>query len=258
MLEEIPYETFINILAPLLSMGDFGKLCLQSRYLNEIFSSNLVWKAYYLRSLHDKLKITSDSIHISSWRYKDMYRISSNPDEPCQLSSEIPGWQNRGGMIDDLTATLSRCPCVSPADFTGLRECGVTAYKGPSRYYDFYAWAKQDKIWLKQQRTKILEYNISQGRGGILCTNLSHYIQDTLEAPVSCRNLKSYRKAVISKLLTSSKHNVSKNNKVKRELEQMLKEQEVLKERIRSTTEKTEAADRKLSGLTTAMECKTI
>lgn len=96
MLEEIPHETFINILAPLLSMGDFGKLCLQSRYLNEIFSSNLVWKAYYLRSLHDKLKITSDSIHISSWRYKDMYRISSNPDEPCQLSSEIPGWQNRG------------------------------------------------------------------------------------------------------------------------------------------------------------------
>jgi hypothetical protein len=79
-----------------------------------------------------------------------------------------------------------------------------------------------------------------------------------LEAPVSCRNLKSYRKAVISKLLTSSKRNTPKNNKVKRELEQMLKEQEVLKERIRSTTEKTEEADRKLSGLTTAMECKTI
>ena len=257
MLEEIPHETFINILAPLLSMGDFGKLCLQSRYLNEIFSSNLVWKAYYLRSLHDKLKITSDSIHISSWRYKDMYRISSNPDEPCQLSSEIPGWQNRGGMIDDLTATLSRCPCVSPADFTGLRECGVTAYKGPSRYYDFYAWAKQDKIWLKQQHAKILEYNISQGRGEILCTNTDHYIQDTLEAPASCRNLKSYRKAVLSKLLTASKNNAT-NRKVKRDLEKLLKEKQILEEKISMATEKTEAADRKLSGLTTAMACKTI
>jgi len=255
MLEEIPYETFINILAPLLSMGDFGKLCLQSRYLNEIFRSNLVWKNFYLRSLHDKLKITSDSIHTSA--YKDMYRITSNPDEPCQLSSEIPGWQNRGGMIDDLTATLSRCPCVSPADFTGLRECGVTAYKGPSRYYDFYAWAKQDKIWLKQQHAKILEYNISQGRGGILCTNLSHYIQDTLEAPVSCRNLKSYRKAVLSKLLTASKNNAT-NRKVKRDLENLLKEKQILEEKISMATEKTEAADRKLSGLTTAMACKTI
>ena len=258
MLEEIPYETIINILAPLLSMGDFGKLCLQSRNLNEIFSSNLVWKNFYLRSLHGKLKITSDSIHYPGWRFMNPVIARRNPVVPCQLSSEIPGWQHRGGADDDLIATLSRCPCVSPADFTGLRECGVTAYKGPSRYYDFYAWAKQDKIWLKQQHAKILEYNISQGRGGILCTNLSHYIQDTLEAPVSCRNLKSYRKAVISKLLTSSKHNVSKNKKIKRELEQMLKEQEVLKERIRSTTEKTEAADRKLSGLTTAMECKTI
>jgi len=255
MLEEIPYETFINILAPLLSMGDFGKLCLQSRYLNEIFRSNLVWKNFYLRSLHDKLKITSDSIHTSA--YKDMYRITSNPDEPCQLSSEIPGWQNRGGMIDDLTATLSRCPCVSPADFTGLRECGVTAYKGPSRYYDFYAWAKQDKIWLKQQHAKILEYNISQGRGGILCTNLSHYIQDTLEAPVSCRNLKSYRKAVLSKLLTASKNNAT-NRKVKRDLENLLKEKQILEEKISMATEKTEAADRKLSDLTTAMACKTI
>ena len=258
MLEEIPYETFINILAPLLSMGDFGKLCLQSRYLNEIFSSNLVWKNFYLRSMRGKLKITSDSVHISSWRHKDMYRISSNPDEPCQLSSEIPGWQNRGGMLHDLTATLYRCPCVSPQDFTGLRECGVTAYIGPSRYYNFDAWVKQEKIWLKQQHAKILEYNISQGRGEILCTNLSHYIQDTLESPASCRNLKSYRKAVISKLLTSSKRNVSKNNKVKRELEQMLKEQEVLKERIRSSTEKTESSDRQLAGLITAMECKTI
>ena len=255
MLEEIPYETIINILAPLLSMGDFGKLCLQSRYLNEIFSSNLVWKNFYLRSLHGKLKITSDSIHYPGWRFMNPVIARRNPVVPCQLSSQIPIWL---GELDRLAVTLKACPCVSPADFTGLRECGVTEYKGPSRYYDFYAWAKQDKIWLKQQHAKILEYNISQGRGGILCTNLSHYIQDTLEAPVSCRNLKSYRKAVISKLLTSSKHNVSKNNKVKRELEQMLKEQEVLKERIRSATEKTEAADRKLSGLTTAMECKTI
>jgi len=186
-----------------------------------------------------------------------MYRISSNPEEPCQLSSQIPGWQHRGGAMDDLTVTLSRCPCVSPADFTGLRDCGVTAYEGPSRYYNFDAWVKQDKIWLKQQHAKILEYNISQGRGEILCTNLSHYIQDTLEAPASCRNLKSYRKAVLSKLLTATK-NDGTNRRVKRDLEKLLKEEAVLKERIRLATEQTDTVDRKLAGLTIAVSCKTI
>ena len=258
MLEEIPYETIINILAPLLSMGDFGRLCLQSRYLNEIFSSNLVWKNFYLRSLHGKLRITSDSIHYPGWRFMNPVIARRNPVVPCQLSSTIP---SNVGWFDRLTVTLKVCPCVSPADFTGLRECGVTEYKGTARMYttaqNFTEWQTQSVQWLKEQHAKIMEYNISQGRGEILCTNTDHYIQDTLEAPASCRNLKSYRKAVLSKLLTASKNN-GQNHKAKRALEKLLKEKQILEEKISLATEQTDAADRKLAGLTTAMACKKI
>ena len=254
MLEEIPYETIINILAPLLSMGDFGKLCLQSRYLNEIFSSNLVWKNLYLRSLQGKLKITSDSIHSPSWRYMNPVYARLNTTEPCGLSSQLPLWY---GEFDRVASTLRTCSCISPADFTGLRECGVTEYRGVGRYTNFTEWQIQGPVWLKQQQAKILEYNISQGRGEILCTNIDHYIPDTLQAPSSCRNLKSYRKSVLSKLLTAAK-NDGDNRKAKRDLEKMLKEEAVLKERIRLATEQTYAADKKIIGLTTALYSKTI
>ena len=93
--------------------------------------------------------------------------------------------------------------------------------------------------------------------GEILCTNTDHYIQDTLQAPASCRNLKSYRKAVLSKLLTATKNN-GENRKVKRELEKLLKEEAALKEKIRLATEQTQAAEKKITGLTTALYSKTI
>ena len=39
-----------------------------------------------------------------------------------------------------------------------------------------------------------------------LCTNIDHYLIDTLDAPKSARNFKDYRRQTLSKFLTQTKH----------------------------------------------------
>ena len=55
--------------------------------------------------------------------------------------------------------------------------------------------------------TSIQEHNKRQGcNHSHMCTNIDHYLLDTLDAPSSVRNYKDFRKQYLSKYLTQTKN----------------------------------------------------
>tara|TARA_B100000902_G_C27208557_1_gene863038 strand:+ start:601 stop:1167 length:567 start_codon:yes stop_codon:yes gene_type:complete len=46
---DIPWETIVNLIAPHLTMKEYGSLSIQNKYLRDLFTSNEVWEEIYIK-----------------------------------------------------------------------------------------------------------------------------------------------------------------------------------------------------------------
>jgi hypothetical protein len=201
--EDIPYFTLVENIAPLLSAKEFGALSMMSAYLRDVFMSNDVWRRLYIQSNLSKFKITDKSVHVGPGvaRHKARVPCGELPLPRRQYCWQAP-WLNTYPFQD----SLRRCSCVPgrsamdliPRDAVRRLEIhpfipGAGLDPDSSARDHFHAAAR--------------EYNQRQGHThSHVCTNIDHYLIDTLDAPKSVRNLKDYRRHTLSKMLTKTKH----------------------------------------------------
>ena len=105
--------------------------------------------------------------------------------------------------------------------------------------------------------TSIKEHNKRQGcTHSHLCTNIDHYLLDTLDAPSSVRNYKDFRKQYLSKFLTQTKNDpivrkvsssVKRKDKKIEELQRYIKELEKEVEKENKLVEKNENLKKSLA-----------
>ena len=257
--EDIPYHTIIDFIAPQLEAKEFGVLSMVSVYMRDIFTSNDVWKRLYVNSLRDKFKITDKSIHVGPCIENHKSRIPFEEMAPSQMDLWMHGshwippyltpWNFRRSMLG------SRCITVGDT-----REISEDAYGRVIRnlpnqngigVVNAYGNAR------KHLYSAVIDFNQRNGhKHSHLCTNIDHYLLDTLDAPSSVRNYKDFRKQYLSKYLTQRKHdpNVKKAESLVRrkrkkieELQRYIKELENEVEKENKVVEKNENLKKSLA-----------
>jgi len=206
-IEDIPYHTIVECIAIHLDMRDFGALSMMSKFLRDIFMSNDVWKRLYVQTNRDKFKITDKSIHVGPGISRHKSRTPA-PEAPLLDRTGYP-W----GSAYPYHNSLHVCGCV-PSPYISyivqetarrIREKPEIATSG----YDYIDAATTAPIAQGIFHSVIRRYNLSDHRHQThthLCTNINHYLIDTLDAPSSVRNYKDFRKQTLSKFLTQTKH----------------------------------------------------
>jgi len=208
--DDIPYHTIVECIAIHLGMKEFGAMSMMSVYLRDTFMSNDVWKRLYVQSLRDKFKITDKSIHVGP-------RLSDHKD---RTPSEELHWShqyraNYHAYVGhpwyhhefSFSSTMWRCGCV-PA--VSILDISMDASRTARQTETNHIVADKDQnIFAKKCLDEaLLKHNGRVGHNhSHLCTNIDHYLFDTLDAPKSVRNYKSFRKQVLSKHLTQVKKN---------------------------------------------------
>ena len=208
--EDIPYYTIIDYISPHLGAKEFGALSMMSVYLRDIFMSNDIWKRLYVNSLRDKFKITDKSIHVgpSLENHKKRKSVIEVPYSMkwggYRWSYYHTPWYNHSWIYNGV---MSECGCVPNmlcrkviANDTSQRTRAdpvISTLSGA----DVFNSARQHLY------TSIQEHNKRQGcTHSHMCTNIDHYLLDTLDAPSSVRNYKDFRKQYLSKYFTQTKN----------------------------------------------------
>tara|TARA_B100000035_G_scaffold282862_1_gene264693 strand:+ start:1491 stop:2294 length:804 start_codon:yes stop_codon:yes gene_type:complete len=205
--DDIPYHTIVECIAIHLGMKEFGALSMMSTYLRDIFMSNDVWKRLYVHTLRDKFKITDKSIHVGPYLSDHKNR---NPVE------ELPWfYQYRTSYylndtwyhtVHPYERAMWRCGCVPVGSIHEIAEMAGDIASQCNSNHQLVA-DKDKNIFAKEcLDAATLTTNIIAGhKHSHLCTNINHYLFDTLDAPKSVRNYKSFRKQVLRKYLTQAK-----------------------------------------------------
>ena len=207
--EDIPYYTIIDYISPHLGAKEFGALSMMSVYLRDIFMSNDIWKRLYVNSLKDKFKITDKSIHVGPSLENHKARLPVEEMAPPHMDLWVHGshwlppylspWYFRRSMLG------SRCVTVGDT-----REISEDAYGRVIRNIP-----NQNELGVSNAYRNarshlcdaVIDFNQRNGhKHSHLCTNIDHYLLDTLDAPSSVRNYKDFRKQYLSKYLTKRKH----------------------------------------------------
>ena len=208
--EDIPYHTIIDCIAPQLEAMEFGALSMVSVYMRDIFTSNDVWKRLYINSLKDKFKITDKSIHVGPCIENHKARRPVEEMEPHIMDLWIHGshwippylspWNFRRSMLG--------CRCVPVGD---TREISEDAYGRVIRNLPNQNGIGVSNAYRNARKhlcAAVIDFNQRNGHEHThMCTNIDHYLLDTLDAPKSVRNYKDFRKQYLSKYLTQRKHN---------------------------------------------------
>jgi len=230
-LNDIPYEVFFNVILPLITIKEIGSLTMISTTWRDMCNESEVWRKLYLQGL--KLKIIDTSVYIgppsfvyathSNWRetVKDIavcrygatihwlqspYIIKCIPGLPSEVKRNILPW-SWINPLNDQTGQGNRFHYQSAE--SGLINLNI--------YLDYV-----EKQWK--------DYNISNGLSEVnLCQRIEYYKLDTLEGKTKCRNLKSFKKAVLKKQLTQCKKD---NEKKKRLAEKNAKEYKLQCEKL--------------------------
>jgi hypothetical protein len=209
-LTDIPFEVFTDFILPLIGLKEVGGLAMMCHSLKDFCDDNSVWRHLYLRTI--RVKITDQSVHIGS----KMDRYHHTPNDPCLTHRFIyPDYHHSNICTEDQARSFIRClPCV-PHD--------VIHGSGPRSTPVFRGWDKPliHTCYVTDVRNNILEnrrefglkiqgvwqdHNRDLGLSTVnLCQNPDHYLTHTLDIPTSCRNLKSYKKAVLKKYITQEK-----------------------------------------------------
>ena len=207
--EDIPYHTIVEFIAIHLDMRDFGVLSMVSTYLNEIFMSNDVWKRLYIQSNRSKFKITDKSIHVGPClsSHKDRIPVGEIPASNLELwyhgSHWLPPylspWSFRRSMLG------SRCVPISATN-----QISEDAYRRVVESLPAIDTPEVKKAYQNARNhlcAAVIDFNKRSGHEhSHLCTNIDHYLLDTLDAPSSVRNYRDFRKQTLSKFLTQTKH----------------------------------------------------
>ena len=211
--DDIPYHTIVECIAIHLGMKEFGALSMMSTFLRDIFMSNDVWKRLYVESLRDKFKITDKSVHVGPSLSDHKNR---NPVEelPWFYQYRTHTWYHTTWYHTEhpYSRAMWRCGCVPLASIYDISmDASRTARQTDTNHI---VADKDHNIFAKKCLDEsVMKRNKSMGhKHSHLCTNIDHYLFDTLDAPKSVRNYKDFRKQVLSKHLTK----VKKDSNVKK------------------------------------------
>ena len=231
-LSDIPFETFLEALVPLLNVEDIGALSMVNKDLNEFCDENLVWRDLYLRTV--RCAVTDDSVHLTK-------PGRGHNVDPCSFAI-IYRYRHGGNMVKEYHPNSIVQPCGtlnanSPGTYGGIcLPCMpnevrakvpkinpdlVNSIVGHASYGFHLAPTPENKdLILKRQeysetiREVWQEHNASLGLSTVnLCQCPSHYKFETLAMPSSCKNSKSYKTAVLSKMNTQAKKPLRKMEK---------------------------------------------
>ena len=200
--EDIPYHTIVDYISSHLGAKEFGALSMMSVYMRDIFMSNDVWKRLYVNSLRDKFKITDKSIHVGP-------SLNNHKKRKCVM--EVP-FNVNGYMYAtwfnypwSYSGVMNACECVSHGKrIIADNACQLTRADPVMSTLSGTGVINRARNHLY---TSIREHNNSLGyTHSHMCTNIDHYLLDTLDAPSSVRNYKDFRKQYLSKYFTQTKN----------------------------------------------------
>ena len=208
--EDIPYHTIVEFIAIHLDMRDFGVLSMVSTYLNEIFMSNDVWKRLYIQSNRSKFKITDKSIHVGPRlsSHKDRIPVTEMPDRsrritPYHRSLWLPPYLSPWSFMN----IMHRSKCVP---ISATSNISADAHRRVIEGLTAVGTPELEKAYQNARNhlcAAVIDFNKRSGHEhSHLCTNIDHYLLNTLDAPSSVRNYRDFRKQTLSKFLTQTKH----------------------------------------------------
>ena len=209
----VPSAVFLDHIVPHLEVKEIGSLSMVSKDLKEFCDDNLVWREMYLRTI--RCVVVDRSIHIS-------------PGWPSRPSPYVcPSFSWRSTIVADdgtlLRSFAHNCsfsaePCL-PNDVM-LKIPRIN----PARVNGFWSDLTENaKTLLLEERMKYSEvirgiwheHNREHGFGSStvnLCQCAGHYQFNTLAVPASCKNSKSYKTTVLSKMRTQAKNPLTSLN----------------------------------------------
>ena len=210
-LADIPFDVFNESILPFIGVKEVGALAMMCTSLRDICDDTSVWKTLYLRTI--RANIIDTSVHIGSKAVQRLGRsLTDGPKgvDPCIYRPQWWFGNPRASVEDNASLYLQCLPCIpgpvldSPV-LKGWR-LPITITNNTHNLSDRATTQENRKALSETLRTEWQDHNRSLGCSTVnLCQNTSHYIFETLELPQTCRNLKSYKNAVLKKLLTSEK-----------------------------------------------------
>jgi len=206
--EDIPYFTLVENIAPLLSEKEFGVLSMMSTYLRDVFMSNDVWRRLYIQTNLDKFKITDKSVHVGPGiaRHKARVPCDELPIVSLGSSSNAYYWHPTYVRPWPFMQSMRACGCVQNRSVIGLIANDTVQQ---IRNHPITTFTHADGVRQAGERfhAAAVDYNRRDGHThSHVCTNIDHYLIDTLDAPKSVRNYKDYRRQTLSKIHTKTKH----------------------------------------------------
>ena len=209
-LNDIPFGVYINYIINYIDIKEVGTLAMVSKVLNEVFSSNDIWKILYLRTT--ELKITENSIHIgdhdkslSKNHLLEKYKVC----KPCYWNPNYrqPISESLGKYLSLTTGCMCEINHNKLLEFKPLDNILLDHYDESKslqeqpesvkqKYYDYC-------VLVHRNLNRRDGYNLVN-----LCRNKKHYISETLEtSEVKCES-KSYKKKTLEKYITKTKKKV--------------------------------------------------
>jgi hypothetical protein len=189
-LSDIPFETCLDAIVPLLNVEDIGALSMVNKELKEFCDDNLVWRDLYLRTI--PRNITDDSVH-----KRDPCSLKRYHGKITGSSGELLSYVFHGCLPDEVRAKV---PKINP-DLVNIDP-----------YHASTSSSEKKAILLNRQeysetiREVWQKHNESLGLSTVnLCRCPDHYKFETLAMPTACKNSKSYKTAVLSKMNTQAK-----------------------------------------------------
>jgi hypothetical protein len=250
-LTDVPFEVFLDALVPHLEVKEIGSLTLVSKDLKGSCDDNLVWREMYLRTI--RCGITDSSVHLPPSQ-KELRCRSSVCDLPSPYSLEFnPARQfcllfdycNRGNMYGRDGSTVvnpdgrlykGELPCIPtevrlslPTILPALVNIR-RSHTGTERRIMWQHRAEYSEVILGIWQTHNKELGLSTVN---LCQCASHYQFDTLAIPSSCKNCKSYKTTVLSKMRTQAKKPIAPLNTKLRKNQRDIKSMETRLKNLR-------------------------
>ena len=226
-LTDIPFEVFLDALVPHLEVKEIGSLTMVSKDLKGSCDDNLVWREMYLRTI--PRVIMDSSLH-------DLYHYVYNGGPRCSgpTRTRQPGYDCHTRYV---CPSFGRMTDIVADDGTVSCQCTFRRYRclpndvmlkipwiNPARVNGCLRLISEDaKNLLLEERMKYSEvirgiwqeHNRGHEFGSStvnLCRCAGHYQFNTLAVPASCKNSKSYKTTVLSKMRTQAKNPLTSLN----------------------------------------------
>ena len=249
-LTDIPFAVFLDALVPHLEVKEIGSLTLVSKDLQAVCDDNLVWREMYLRTI--RCGISDSSVHTFSRN-----GCCAQPDlcsftysNPFGLRQDIAKIVNSDGYLYN-----RYLPCLPEA--VRLEIPTIPSARVNLRYNHYgdnseYSADRKVRLQLRAEYSEVIReiwqtHNKERGLSTVnLCQCASHYQFDTLDIPSSCKNCKSYKTNVLSKMRTQAKKPLAPLNTKLRQKQRDIKgtETRLRKLRIEEATLKASHAEK--------------